>query len=93
MDTVRTGHVEVADGLKTKGIISKDAPEIVQVKCLETCWIEDALNRPSEIEYEEDYKYYMTPPEAETLIQTGKFHAWNEGRWRILGKSRDSKLA
>ncbi len=93
MDTVRTGHVRVPQGLKTKGIIAKGAPEIVQVICREDCWIEDALNRPSEVEYEEDYKYYMTPEEAESLIQTGKFDAWNIGRWRIPGKSRDSKPA
>ena len=93
MDTVRTGHVRVPQGLRLKGVISEDAPDIVQVICREDCWIEDALNRPSEIEYEEDYKYYMTPEEAETLIQTGKFDAWNVGRWRIPGKSRDSKLA
>jgi hypothetical protein len=79
-------QITVPSGLRLKGIISKEAPEIVQVVCLEDCEIDD-------IDFEEDYKYYMTPPEAETLIQTGKFHAWNVGRWRIPGKSRDSKLA
>ena len=93
MDTDARGRIKVPEGLKTKGIISKDAPEIVQVVCLEDCVIEDALNRAGTLEFEEDYKYSMTPPEAETLIQTGKFHAWNVGRWRIPGKSRDSKPA
>jgi hypothetical protein len=79
-------RIKVPSGLRLKGIISKEAPEIVQVVCLEDCEI-DA------IDFEEDYKYYMTPPEAETLIQTGKFHAWNIGRWRIPGKNRNSKLA
>jgi hypothetical protein len=93
MDTNATGHIKVPEGLKTKGIIAKDAPEIVKVVCLETCVIEDALNPAGTLEFEEDFKYSMTPPEAETLIQTGKFHAWNIGRWRIPGKSRDSKRA
>ncbi len=77
-------RIKVPKGLVTKGIISKDAPQIVQVVCLEDCTIDG-------LDFEEDYKYSMTPPEAETLIQTGKFHAFNIGRWRIPGKSRDSK--
>jgi hypothetical protein len=93
MDTDATGHIKIPDGLKTKGVIAKDAPEIVQVVCLETCLVDDALNPGGTLEFEEDYKYYMTPPEAEALIQTGNFHAWNVGRWRIPGKSRNSKLA
>ena len=93
MDTNATGHIKVPEGLKTKGIISKDAPEVVQVVCLKDCSIQDALNPTNTLEFEEDFKYSMTPPEAETLIQTGKFHAWNVGRWRIPGKSRDSKPA
>ena len=84
METDVRDRIKVPKDLKTKGIISKDAPEFVRVVCLEDCVI-DGLN------FEEDNKYQMTPPEAETLIQTGKFHAWNEGRWRIPGKSRDSK--
>ena len=86
MDTDTDGRIKIPKGLKMKGVISKNAPEVVQVVCLETCAI-DGLN------FEEDRKYSMTPPEAETLIQTGKFHAWNIGRWRIPGKSRDSKPA
>jgi len=77
-------RIKVPLGLKTQGVIAEDAPEIVQVVCLESCTIDD-------LNFEEDYKYSMTPPEAETLIQTGKFHAFNIGRWRIPGKSRDSK--
>ena len=77
-------RIKVPKGLRTKGIISKDAPEIVQVVCLEDCTVDN-------LDFEEDYKYSMSPPEAETLIQTGKFHAFNIGRWRIPGKSRDSK--
>ena len=77
-------RIKVPKGLRTKGIIAKNAPKTVQVVCLEDCTIDG-------LDFEEDYKYRMTPPEAETLIQTGKFHAWNEGRWRIPGKSRDSK--
>ncbi len=84
-------HIKIPRGLVLKGVISQGAPDIVQVVCLEDCEVEDALDRERTIEFEEDYKYYMTPPEAETLIQTGKFHAWNVGRWRIPGKSRDSK--
>lgn len=84
MQTDVRNQIKIAKGLKTKGIIAKDAPEIVRVVCLEDCTIDD-------LDFEEDTKYEMTPPEAETLIQTGNFHAWNEGRWRIPGKSKDSK--
>ena len=84
MDTDTRDRIKVPPGLKTKGIISKDAPEIVKVVCEETCTIDG-------LDFEEDFKYQMTPLEAETLIQTGKFHAWNVGRWRIPGKSKDSK--
>lgn len=86
MDTDARDRIKVPKGLRIKGIIAKDAPEVVKVVCEEDCTI-DGLN------FEEDFKYQMTPPEAETLIQTGKFHAWNVGRWRIPGKSRDSKPA
>jgi hypothetical protein len=78
-------RIRVPSGLRLKGIISKDAPEIVQVVCLEDCEIDHCS-------FEENYKYSLTPPEAEALIQTGKFHAWNVGRWRIPGKNRNSKL-
>ncbi len=63
-------HIKIPRGLVLKGVISKDAPEIVQVVGLEDCEVEDALDRERTIEFEEDYKYSMTPPEAETLIQT-----------------------
>jgi hypothetical protein len=84
METDIRNRVKVPPGLQTKGIIAKDAPEIVKVVCEQDCIIDG-------FEFEEDVKYQMTPPEAETLIQTGKFHAWNVGRWRIPGKSKDSK--
>jgi hypothetical protein len=86
MDTDVRNRIKIPRGLRLKGIISKDAPEIVQVVCLEDCEIDN-------LPFEEDSKYHMTPPEAETLIQTGKFHAWNVGRWRIPGKNRNSKPA
>ena len=86
METDVRDRIKVPPGLRTKGIIAKDAPEIVQVVCLEDCVIDG-------LDFEEDYKYSMSPPEAETLIQTGKFHAWNVGRWRTPGKSKDSKPA
>lgn len=85
MDTDTDGRIKIPKGLKMKGVISEDAPEVVKVVCLKTCEI-DGLN------FEEDRHYRTTPPEAETLIQTGKFHAWNIGRWRIPGKNRNSKL-
>ena len=84
METDTRDRIKIAKDLKTKGVISKDAPEIVKVVCEEDCVIDG-------ISFEEDFKYQMTPLEAETLIQTGKFHAWNVGRWRIPGKSKDSK--
>ncbi len=84
METDVRNQIKIAKGLRTKGIIAKDAPEIVKVVCEESCAI-------GGVDFEEDNKYQMTPLEAETLIQTGKFHAWNVGRWRIPGKSKDSK--
>jgi len=84
METDVRNRIKIPKDLKTKGILAKDAPEIVKVVCEEDCTIDG-------FDFEEDFKYQMTPLEAETLIQTGKFHAWNVGRWRIPGKSKDSK--